>query len=51
MNTIVRTLTATTLAIALIGATMTLTTTSAEAGPKFSGGVKGVSSGDLGSGR
>lgn len=49
MNTI-RTFTAATLAIALIGATMTLTTTSAEAGPKLSG-TKSVSTLDLGSSR
>ena len=48
MNTIIRTLTAATLAIALIGKTVALTTTSADARPK--GGMS-VSGTDLHSGR
>lgn len=51
MTTFAKTFTAAILAIALMGVTVTLTTTPAEAGPKFSGKIKGVSGMDLGSGR
>ncbi len=51
MTTIFKTITAATLAIALLTVAVTITTTPAEAGPKFSTKIKTVSGLDLGSGR
>jgi len=51
MNTTLKSIAAATLAIALLGTALTITTTPAEAGPKFSSKIKGVSGLDLGSSR
>lgn len=51
MKTIAKTFAITSLAVALVGTTVNLTTTPAEAGPKFSSGSKSLSGTDLGSGR
>jgi len=51
MNTALKSIATATLAIALLGSAISITTTPAEAGPKFTSKIKGISGLDLGSGR